>query len=115
MTHKLDLSGVPECTHCGVCCFSFAEDYLRVAGTDYERLGDDAERLTHFIGNRAYMKMTEGHCAALVYQESTREFLCSIYESRPDVCRWLERGSGYCEADRHEKAERPLVMLRPRR
>jgi Fe-S-cluster containining protein len=42
-----------DCTTCGACCFSQAPDYLRVFGTDHERLGDDAERLTHFIGNRA--------------------------------------------------------------
>ncbi len=112
---KLDVHDVPECTSCGVCCFSRAPDYLRVFGSDYERLGDHAPRLTEFIDNRAYMRLTEGHCAALTYHAESARFLCSIYEQRPDVCRALERGSGQCRAERIEKADRPLVMLRKSR
>ena len=104
-----------DCTTCGACCFSLAPDYLRVFGTDHERLGDDAERLTHFIGNRAYMRLEGGHCAALQIAPETGRFTCSIYERRPDVCRWLERGSGYCQAELAEKSPRAaerLVALR---
>jgi len=104
-----------DCTTCGACCFSQAPDYLRVFGTDYDRLGDDAERLTHFIGNRVYMRLVDGHCAALQIEPTSGRFLCGIYERRPDVCRWLERGSGYCHAERTEKtvrAEARLVELR---
>lgn len=112
MKNRLDLTGVPECIACGCCCFSQAKDYLRVAGIDYERLGDDAERLTVFVENRAYMKMEDGHCAALVYDAGKNAYLCSVYERRPDVCRWLERGSGQCAAERHEKADRPVQLRR---
>lgn len=112
MKSRLDLTDVPECIKCGACCFSRAQDYLRVAGIDYERLGEDAERLTEFIENRAYMKMQDGHCGALVYDRAKEAYLCSIYERRPDVCRWLLRGSGQCAAERHEKAERPLQLRR---
>lgn len=108
----IDTSDVPACIECGCCCFSANPRYLSVAGVDHERLGDDAERLTHFVGNRVYMKMTEGHCAALVYEAKAREYLCSVYERRPDVCRWLERGSGQCRAERHEKIDRPLTLAR---
>ena len=104
-----------DCTTCGACCFSQAPDYLRVFGADHERLGDDAEQLTHFIGNRAYMRLERGHCAALQIDPGTGRFTCSVYERRPDVCRWLERGSGYCEAERAEKSTRAaerLVTLR---
>ncbi len=109
---KLDLSGVPECVECGTCCFSRTPDYLRVMGIDHDRLGEEAERLVRFIGNRAYMKMQEGHCAALIYEPTKKQFLCSVYERRPDVCRWLERGSGQCNAERVEKADRPLTLVR---
>ncbi len=112
---KLDVRNVPECTKCGVCCFSHAPDYLRVFGSDYERLGDHAARLTHFIGNRAYMRLEDGHCAALTYEAEGGRFLCSVYEERPDVCRALERGSSHCAAERAEKSERPLLMIRTRR
>lgn|SRR5688572_2287725 len=111
-----------DCTTCGACCFSQAPDYLRVFGSDYERLGDDAQRLTHFIGNRVYMRLEDGdggesRCAALQIDAATGRYLCSIYERRPDVCRWLEQGSGHCLAERNEKVERAvrtLVTLRVR-
>jgi Fe-S-cluster containining protein len=100
-----------DCTTCGACCFSRTPDYLRVFGTDYERLADDAELLTHVIGNRVYMRLAEGHCAALRIVPETGKYLCGIYERRPDVCRWLERGSGYCRAERAEKLERAIGRL----
>lgn len=109
---EFDLQGVPECTRCGACCFSQAPDYLRVFGNDYERLGDDAARLTHFIENRAFLRLEDGRCAALTFDVPTEQFLCSVYERRPDVCRALERGSGHCAAERAEKAERPLAVIR---
>lgn len=108
----IDTSDVPECTRCGTCCFSEAPDYLRVLGIDYERLGDDAEGLVHFLGNKAYLKLVDGHCAALVVDPERGQFLCSVYEKRPDVCRWLERGSGHCRGEIHEKGQRPLTLLR---
>lgn len=106
------MNEVPACVDCGCCCFSRTPDYLRVMGIDYERLGADAARLTEFRGNRAFMKMTEGHCIALTYESESGQFLCSIYERRPDVCHWLERGSGQCRAERAEKVERPLQLRR---
>lgn len=112
MKSRLDLTGVPECVACGACCFSTNAEYLRVAGVDYERLGEDAERLTIFVENRAYMRLVDGHCAALTYDPKRQHYLCSIYENRPDVCRWLERGSGQCAAERHEKSERPIALRR---
>jgi uncharacterized protein len=104
-----------DCTSCGACCFSRAPDYLRVFGLDHDRLGSDAERLTHFIGNRLYMQLSEGHCAALTLEPESGRYLCSIYDRRPDVCRWLQRGSGHCRAERVEKLDRArdaLVELR---
>lgn len=109
---QLDVRGVPECTRCGACCFSRSPRYLRVFGGDYERLGDDAERLTHFIDHRAFMRLEDDHCAALTYDPASARFLCSVYDRRPDVCRALERGSGHCAGERAEKAEEPLVMIR---
>jgi uncharacterized protein len=98
------------CTKCGICCFSEAPDYLRVLGIDYERLGEDAERLTSFIENRAYMKLDSGHCIALVI-DADGSFLCSIYEKRPDVCRSLERGTGACRGEIVTKSSRAADAL----
>ena len=82
-----------------------------MTGADHARIGARADELTHFEGNRCYMNMQEGHCAALVLNLSTREFVCSIYETRPSTCRDLERGSAACRGELHEKGERPLLSL----
>jgi len=57
------------------------------------------------------MKMAEGHCAALAVREGSgrREYYCTIYEQRPQVCRDLARGSPQCEAELEQKAARPAA------
>jgi Fe-S-cluster containining protein len=104
--------GVPECLACGSCCFSELPSYVRVLGDDYTRLGESAEQLVWFDGIRAYMRMHEGHCAALSVDAGSGQLRCLVYERRPQVCRDLERGSGSCAAEREQKSERPLVALR---
>jgi len=108
---KADLSDVPGCTDCGVCCFSTLPEYVRVFGADLDRMGDRARSYTDFLGNRCYMRMDEGHCAALEIDPVAKRFTCAIYEERPDCCRVFERGMGGCRADRHEKGERPLLAV----
>lgn len=96
-----------DCLRCGVCCHSKLDTYVRVTGTDWERLGVEAGRVAHFIGNRAYMKMADGHCAALDVRsgaEGGREFFCTVYENRPQTCRDLGRGTPQCEAEIVRKA-----------
>jgi len=83
-----------------------------VTGDDYERLGDHAATLVDFIENRAFMKIEDGHCSALVIDREARTFLCKIYEQRPTICRELERGSPQCEGELALKRERPLIALR---
>ena len=75
-------------------------------------MGERADELTRFIGNRCYMKMSEGHCAALVIDLETHSFVCSAYEQRPAICRDLSRGSPECAGEIHEKGERPAALLR---
>ena len=94
----------PECLACGACCFGPGARYVRVTGDDHARLGDHAERLTAFIEHRCYMRMEDGHCAALVLSSDGR-FVCSVYEQRPQVCRGLARGSGECQAGLAQKRE----------
>ncbi|MEO6599875.1 MAG: YkgJ family cysteine cluster protein [Polyangiaceae bacterium] len=101
----------PPCQSCGACCFSQIDAYVRVLGSDHARLREGASELTHFIGNQCYMKMADGHCAALVLEVTTGRFVCSVYETRPDVCRDLERASPQCAAEIHEKGGRPLALL----
>jgi hypothetical protein len=97
---------------CGTCCFSTLPEYVRVFGCDLDRMDEEAQKYTHFLGNRCYMRVDEGRCAALVIDvepASGPRFVCAIYDMRPDVCRSLERGTGACLGERHEKGERPLL------
>src|ERR1051326_1001869 len=62
-----------DCLRCGACCFSLAERFVRVTGDDWTRLGETAERVAHFLGHRAYMRMIDGHCAALPWSPRLHE------------------------------------------
>lgn len=86
---------------------------MAVTGSCYERLGDAAERVTHFLGNRCFMRMDQGHCAALQITADGR-YVCRVYERRPEVCRTLERGGPSCQAELTEKradARRALLQI----
>ena len=79
---------------------------------DYSRLGERAVELAEFDGHQAHMRMLDGHCAALSVKGASGEFNCTAYDARPQICRDLERGSAECGAERFEKAERPLLLLK---
>jgi Fe-S-cluster containining protein len=104
-------SETPECLACGACCFSTLSRYVPVTGDDYARLGDAATTLVTWDENRAYMRIADGRCAALRVDVEERRFVCTIYETRPETCRTLERGSPQCEGERMTKGERPLLAL----
>ncbi len=104
-------ASLPACLECGACCFSTLPEAVRVTGDDHDRLGDDdAARFAVFIGHRCYMRIEDGHCAAL---EVTPEgaFACRVYARRPEVCRAVERASPACNAERWEKLDRTVVAL----
>lgn len=104
-----------DCLRCGVCCFSRLETFVRVEGGDWARLGDAAGRVAHFIGHRAYMKMSEGHCAALEIRqlaEGGRQYFCTVYADRPQICRDLARGSPQCQGERAAKAGRVAGLMK---
>jgi Fe-S-cluster containining protein len=102
---------LPECLACGACCFADVPDYVRVSGADHARLGGDAEALVTWRENRAYMRMVDGHCAALVISGSDGTLSCRVYERRPTICRDLERGSRACLGEREHKADRARLTL----
>jgi Fe-S-cluster containining protein len=103
---------IPECLVCGACCFSRLETYVRVSGDDHARLGERADELVRFDGNQAYMRMIDGHCAALCIERGSGQLICSAYQARPQVCRDLARGGGACLGEIATKHERPLLALR---
>jgi Fe-S-cluster containining protein len=54
-------------------------------------------------------------CIALRIDPGAGTFACSIYETRPQVCRDLERGGGACRGELAAKSDRPkraLAVLR---
>ena len=119
-----------DCTRCGACCFSDSPRHASVTGDDHRRLGEDAEQLVTWIGNVAFMRLDRVtgargapsengspllKCIALTIDPTTGAFACSIYETRPQVCRDLERASSACRGEIANKSDRPrraLVILR---
>jgi hypothetical protein len=91
-----------DCLACGACCFWAAQKFVRVTGDDWKRLEQDAPRVAHFIENRAYMRMTAGHCASLEIRTraGSTEFFCTVYATRPQICRDLGRGTAECAGER---------------
>jgi hypothetical protein len=86
--------------------------YVRVTGDDHWRMGALADRFTHFVENRCYMRTVDGHCAALSIDGRTSEFVCSIYGTHPSICRDLKRGSPQCLFEFSTKAGRSATALR---
>jgi hypothetical protein len=98
------------CLSCGVCCHSLLPTFVRLTGEDWAQLGAATERVAHFIGHRAYMKMGDGHCAALRPRPGpagATEYFCTVYADRPQVCRDLGRGSPQCLGELATKGGRP--------
>ena len=93
------------CLNCGACCHGSSETYVRISGKDWERLGAEAERYAQFIGNRAYLRMQDGHCCGLELRGTSQHpvYFCRLYEKRPQLCRDLERGSSQCDAEQWRK------------
>ena len=100
----------PACLNCGTCCFSELSAYVRVTGDDYERLGDAEAHRVRFEGNKAYMRMEKGHCGALSLEQDGT-YACSVYLTRPQVCRDLARLSTACEGEIELKGKRPLIAF----
>ena len=93
-----------DCTTCGACCFG-KRDYVQVFADDIARLGSarTAELVAPAAGEipasvgresepKRFMKMTHGHCRALLTAVPNR-FLCAVYEDRPMLCRRSSRSA----------------------
>jgi Fe-S-cluster containining protein len=92
------VSEPPDCQACAACCFGPGERYVPVTGADHARLTPDEQaRFAVFFGIRCFMRMHEGHCAALVARDG--KWTCTVYERRPQQCRDYERGGPACEHD----------------
>jgi hypothetical protein len=85
---------------------------VRVSGDDHARLGDRTDALVRFDGIHAYMRMVDNHCAALAIDPLSGQFVCDAYDTRPQTCRDLARGSRACAGELATKHDRPLLALR---
>jgi len=80
-----DSHDIPACAGCGRCCHQVVE---LVAGVDHV---PEAWVVEH-AGRRCLEQRGDGACVAL--DPVTR--LCTIYDSRPTVCRDFDRGGELC-------------------
>jgi Fe-S-cluster containining protein len=108
-----DVTFPEDCTQCGACCFGQEPDYLPVFEGDRARMAGEDPWLVEIRDGRAHMRMVGGRCAALRVDPATSRILCAIYPVRPDVCRWLARGTGDCHAHRVEKCELADALREP--
>lgn len=99
---------IPDCRTCGACCYG-DEMWIHVMERDDARLGDDAVRhLTVLTRHgRGYvarsMKMEGGRCVAYRDRLADGGCGCSIYETRPDICREFDAGTPDCHAARRRR------------
>ena len=104
-----------DCTRCGACCTaSFDDDrYVELGERDYKRLSSPQRNLIVITepvrcqtGRWLRTKInSDGDqvCACLSGTVGI-EVSCSIYETRPDVCRGFKVGGRYCKEARAEVA-----------
>jgi Fe-S-cluster containining protein len=69
------------------------------------------ERVTGGRGSSESVDAPLRKCIALAIDPTTGAFACSIYETRPQVCRDLERGGGACRGELATKGDRPARAL----
>jgi len=100
----IDASDLPPCVECGACCNFEDPRYAMVLAEDSERLLPEDEALTHWTAGRCFMRVVDGHCAAL--REIEGMSWCTIYERRPQGCRDAARGGPDCRAGLARRAAR---------
>lgn len=92
---------IPACAGCGRCCYQVV---TLVAGVD---VVPEAWVVEH-DGERCLEQRGDGACVGL--DPITK--LCTIYESRPTVCREFERGSELCVKVLERAAARTRAALK---
>jgi Fe-S-cluster containining protein len=83
-----------DCQACGACCYG-PEEYVSVNGADLSRF--DGRTLGRYVvrrHDRVFLRMVQGHCAALHARQG--HFSCRIYSMRPTPCHVVEAGGREC-------------------
>jgi Fe-S-cluster containining protein len=90
-----------DCQACGACCYG-PEEYVAVTAVDLCRMSPRvAGRYVAERGERRYLKMVHGRCAALHARQG--HFSCRIYGMRPEPCQVVEAGSRECLVARRRR------------
>jgi len=97
-----------ECDGCGACCRTFA---IFAAETDAQReprIGDESLRLRPWLTTpeREYQLFPLPFHETCCFLDGDNR--CTIYASRPDVCRGFEPGSEQCQEARRSCKLAPL-------
>jgi Fe-S-cluster containining protein len=83
-----------DCLACGACCYG-PDEYVSVTALDLNRMsGRTQGRMVVKRRDRMFLKMVQGHCAALHARQG--HFSCRMYAERPAPCRIVEPGSREC-------------------
>jgi Fe-S-cluster containining protein len=101
ITHDHDTE-LPPCVECGACCNFDDPRYAMVLEEDSERFLPEDHALTHWTAGRCFMRVVDGHCAAL--QQIEGMSWCTIYERRPQGCRDAARGGPDCHKGLERRA-----------
>jgi Fe-S-cluster containining protein len=90
-----------DCQICGACCYGPGE-YVAVIASDLCRMSSTVQgRYLQRVGERVYLKMVHGHCAALHARQG--HYSCRIYKMRPQPCHVVEAGSRECLVARQRR------------
>lgn len=104
-------AGAPECDRCGACCRTFPV-LVSIGDAEREpRIAQEALQLPEWERRpewefRLHPLPFHRGCAFLGHDDR-----CSVYETRPAVCRRFAAGSDGCAEAREREGLPPLVML----
>jgi uncharacterized protein len=83
-----------DCLACGACCYG-PDEYVAVTAIDLNRMSPRTQgRMVVKRRDRMFLKMVQGHCAALHARQG--HFSCRMYAERPSPCHIVEAGSREC-------------------
>ena len=90
MTIKTISKAKVSCSNCQACCCRLEVMIIADTGIPDEHISLDE------WGAETMLRLDDGWCSAL----DRKTFMCSIYESRPLICREFEMGSYECSSER---------------
>jgi Fe-S-cluster containining protein len=97
-----------ECDGCGACCRTFPVFASRADGEREPRVRDEAPRVPPWLEEpgRAYRLFPLPFLEACCFLDAANR--CTIYGTRPDVCRTFAAGNDQCQEARARSGLPPL-------